>query len=214
MHNSTLVATVKNGVEESIAQLQTFIRPSVDFCNRPEFREEFCIGYVRIGVVMHFLGHLLESAAVSQPSQPYLSLLKCCISVTHSSVSGLYVFQYPALLVGCISVTSSPVSGLYFSYVHLPCLGILLLPWQHFKESKTPPTVILILSKFCHTLSTNSILYLMSLADERFPPSETGPLQHLPTSGLVEQAWGTGKVRVGRRGRRREGVGYRRWGEG
>ena len=111
MHNSTLVAMVKNGVEESIAQLQTFIRPSVDFCNRPEFREEFCIGYVRIGVVMHFLGHLLESAAVSQLLQPYLSLLKCCISVTHSSFSGLYVFQYPALLVGCISVTSSPVSG-------------------------------------------------------------------------------------------------------
>ena len=103
MHNSTLVATVKNGVEESIAQLQTFIRPSVDFCNRPEFREEFCIGYVRIGVVMHFLGHLLESAAVSQLSQPYLSLLKCCISVTHSSVSG------------CISV-SCFASRLYFSY--------------------------------------------------------------------------------------------------
>ena len=60
-----MVATVKNGVEESIAELQAFIRPSVDFCNRPEFREEFCIGYVRIGVVMHFLGHLLESAAVS-----------------------------------------------------------------------------------------------------------------------------------------------------
>ena len=78
VHSSTLVATVKNGVEESIAQLQTFIRPSVDFCNRPELREEFCIGYVRIGVVMHFLGHLLESAAVSNRHSQYLTLPRYC----------------------------------------------------------------------------------------------------------------------------------------
>ena len=91
VHSSTLVATVKNGVEESIAQLQAFIRPSVDFCNRPEFREEFCIGYVRIGVVMHFLGHLLESAAVSPLSSlPCVSFMMHCISAASSSVRGLY----------------------------------------------------------------------------------------------------------------------------
>lgn len=54
----------------------------------------------------------------------------------------------------------------------------------------------------------------MSLADERFPPSETGPLQHLPTSGLVEQAWGTGKVIVGGKGREEKGVGRGREREG
>ena len=61
---------------------------------------------------------------------------------------------------------------------------------------KSPPHVVLVLSKFCHTLGTNSIEYLMSLADEKFPPSELGPLQHTPTSGLVEQALEAGKVSV------------------
>ena len=65
VHTSNLLAVVKNGIEESLYQLQAFIEPSVDFCNRPQFREEFCIGYVRIGVVMHFIGHLLDKAAVS-----------------------------------------------------------------------------------------------------------------------------------------------------
>lgn len=128
VHSSNLLSVVKNGVEESLYQLQAFIEPSVDFCNRPQFREEFCIGYVRIGVVMHFIGHLLEKAA-------------------------------------------------------------------HFVDppGKSPPHVVLVLSKFCHTLGTNSIEYLMSLADEKFPPSELGPLQHTPTSGLVEQALEAGK---------------------
>ena len=70
VHSSNLLSVVKNGVEESLYQLQAFIEPSVDFCNRPQFREEFCIGYVRIGVVMHFIGHLLEKAAVSPSGVP------------------------------------------------------------------------------------------------------------------------------------------------
>ena len=65
VHTSNLVSAVKGGVEGSLQQLQAFIDPSIDFANQTDFREEFCIGLVRIGIVHRFLQHLMFTTVVS-----------------------------------------------------------------------------------------------------------------------------------------------------
>lgn len=60
-HCTALYATIKSGLESSLAQVKEFIGSTVTFATRAEFREEFCLTRVRSGVVMGFIQFVLDT---------------------------------------------------------------------------------------------------------------------------------------------------------
>eukprot|EP00731_Ephydatia_muelleri_P027800 Em0019g673a len=63
---SGLYSTIRTTMEASLTNLKEFIRPTVGFSMRKEFRGEFCVAYVRAGIVMNVIDHILDEAMVVQ----------------------------------------------------------------------------------------------------------------------------------------------------
>ena len=61
-------------------------------------------------------------------------------------------------------------------------------------SSPYPPPLILILSKLVHDMERSTINYLVSYGDEKFPPSDEGPIVATPTGDVLERAKGIAQV--------------------
>eukprot|EP00731_Ephydatia_muelleri_P020952 Em0013g679a len=57
-----LYATVRTTLEASLTNLKEFIRPTVGFSMRKDFRGEFCVAFVRAGIVMNVIDYILDEA--------------------------------------------------------------------------------------------------------------------------------------------------------
>jgi hypothetical protein len=122
---SSLYTSIKCGLDLSLTHLQEFISPDISFSSNKEFREEFCMTYVRQDVVVNFLNTVIST---------------------------------------CKEFTSESSNVSY------------------------PPPLILILASLAHDLEVSRLSYLVSYADEKFPPKEKGSIPFTPIDGLTHEA--------------------------
>lgn len=113
---SSLIMTTVEKVKGVLRDLVVFIQPEINFSQKPQFRDSFCIDNVREGLIVCFMHHLTATAR------------SFCTAGT--------------------------------------------------LESKFPPTLLLLLSKFCLDFRNGSVHYLLSQTDELFHinPKESAAL--------------------------------------
>lgn len=92
---NSLVVTIVEKVKGVLQDLVVFLEPTVNFANKPQFKDSFCIDNVREGLIVCFLHHLTATArsfcakGASDPKIPptlLLVLSKFCIDFQNGHV--------------------------------------------------------------------------------------------------------------------------------
>nr|XP_015838681.1 PREDICTED: vacuolar protein sorting-associated protein 51 homolog isoform X2 [Tribolium castaneum] len=95
---STLIMSIVEKIKGVLQDLVVFIQPEVNFAQKPQFKDSFCVDNVREGLIVCFMHHLTATARsycaivasdLKVPPTVLLLLSKLCLDFRNGSVSFL-----------------------------------------------------------------------------------------------------------------------------
>lgn len=100
---NNLVLTIVEKIKGVLQDLYVFIQPEINFAQKHQFKDSFCVDNVREGLIVCFLHHLMAAArsycgaSITDPKIPptlLLLLSKLCLELRNGSVHFI-VMRFP-----------------------------------------------------------------------------------------------------------------------